>query len=102
LVNTASIAPPGGVTDAIPGNNTDTDTDTLVGTLPETLDLQDMTLGGVVTFEAGRTITVTNCIVDAPGGNVTFRAGESVIFGDGFHVETGCTITVEIDPALLP
>jgi uncharacterized repeat protein (TIGR01451 family) len=102
LVNTAAIAVPAGATDPSPGNNTATDTDTLIGGLPEYLDLQDMTFVGGLTFEAGRRITATDCVVESPGGDVTFRAGESVVLNDGFKVEAGCSFTVEIDPLLLP
>jgi hypothetical protein len=102
LANTATIAAPGGVTETNPTNNTATDIDTLISGLPEFLDLQDMTFVGGVTFEAGRTITVTDCVVETPGGDVTFRAGESVVLRDGFKVEAGCSVTVDIEPSLLP
>ncbi len=102
LVNTATIAAPGGATDPVPGNNSATDTDTLIGGLPEYLHLQGMRFVGTLTFQAGRTITVTDCVVESPGGNVTFEAGESVELRNGFEVESGCTMTAEIDPMLLP
>jgi len=102
LENTATVAAPALVTDPNLSDNSATDTDTLVADPPETLDLDGMTMVGAQTFEAGRTITVTDFVVEAPGGNVTFRAGESVIFGDGFVVEAGCEVTVEIDPTLIP
>jgi uncharacterized repeat protein (TIGR01451 family) len=102
LVNTATIAPPGGATDPVPANNSATDTDTLTSGVPEYLDLQDMTFVGTLTFQAGRTITVTDCVIENPGGSVTFEAGESVVFSNGFEVEGGCAMTAEIDPMLLP
>jgi uncharacterized repeat protein (TIGR01451 family) len=102
LVNTATIAVPAGATDPNPANNSATDTDTLIAGMPEYLDLQDMTFVGGLTFEASRRITATDCVVESPGGDVTFRAGESVVLNDGFKVEAGCSFTVEIDPLLLP
>ncbi len=102
LINTATVTPPGGVPDPNLANNSATDTDTLISGLPETLALDGMRIESGVTIEAARSITVTDLVCQAPGGDITFRAGESVIFGDGFLVETGCTVTVEIDPALLP
>jgi uncharacterized repeat protein (TIGR01451 family) len=102
LVNTATIAVPAGATDPNLANNSATDTDTLISGLPEYLDLQDMTFVGALTFEAGRRITATDCVVEDPGGDVTLRAGESVVLRDGFEVESGCSLSVEIDPLLLP
>ncbi len=53
--------------------------------------------------EAGTTLSTAGSFqVVAPGGNVTFRAGERIVLGNGFSVETGTTFTVEIDPLLKP
>lgn len=49
-------------------------------------------------FVACNTITVTNTTI-AAGGDVTFRAGQRVILGEGFKVDGGL-IDVEIDPTI--
>jgi hypothetical protein len=36
----------------------------------------------------------------SPGGDVTFRAGESVILGNGFSMEAGTGLEVVLDPLL--
>ena len=72
LVNTVSVVAPGGVTDPTPGNNTATDTDTLV----PTVDLQAAKTNGATVVTPGSTTTYTVTISnagpsDAPGSTVT-------------------------------
>ncbi len=55
LVNTVTVAPPAGVTDPTPGNNTDTDTDT---TNPQA-DLQITKDDGVTQYVPGESVTYT-------------------------------------------
>jgi hypothetical protein len=38
--------------------------------------------------------------VTAPGGDVTFRAGERVILSDGFAVDSGASFRAVVDPQL--
>ncbi|MEJ2519409.1 MAG: DUF11 domain-containing protein [Desulfuromonadales bacterium] len=102
LVNTATITAPAGTTDPNLTDNSAADSDSLIGGPPETLDLAGMTFVGVVTLEAGRTITATDCVVESPAGDLTLRAGEAVILQDGFRVDNGCALTAEIDASLLP
>jgi len=42
----------------------------------------------------------TDFHVMAPGGDVTFRAGERVILGDGFKVDSGASFRAVVDPQL--
>jgi hypothetical protein len=57
-------------------------------------------VSGTETFEATETITAGGTFgVEAPG-DVTLRAGEEVILTNGFFVETGAILTVEIDSGL--
>jgi hypothetical protein len=53
-------------------------------------------------FEACISITASDFSVVAPSGDVTLRAGQSVILGNGFFVESGRLLTIDIDPALAP
>ncbi len=55
LSNTATVAAPGGVTDPVPGNNSATDTDTLVGNA----DLVITKTDGVTTAAPGGSVTYT-------------------------------------------
>ena len=61
LVNTATIGVPAGVTDPTPGNNTATDTDTLV----PTADLSITKTDGVVNVVPGTTTTYTIVVTNA-------------------------------------
>ena len=71
LSNTATVTPPGGVTDPNPGNNSATDTDTLTAqsdvAITKTDGVTTATPGGSVTY----TITASNAgPSDAPGSTV--------------------------------
>lgn len=62
--------------------------------------LSDDTIDTTILYEACRTITVgPYLVIDVPG-DVTFRAGETVILTNGFVVRSGTKLTVEIDPSL--
>lgn len=52
------------------------------------------------TYEACRTITVEAGFSLLAPGDVTFHAGRSVAFGDGFSVGSGARLRVWIDPLL--
>jgi uncharacterized repeat protein (TIGR01451 family) len=101
LANSATITAPDGVTDPNQSNNSDTDVDSLISGLPETLDLYHTRFFGNLPFQAGRTIRVTNCSVE-PSSEVTLEAGESVVFRNGFRVESGGILSAGVDPTLLP
>ena len=63
LVNTATVALPAGNTDPAPGNNSDTDTDTIL--LPA--DLQLTKTDGVATYIAGGNVTYTITVSNLGG-----------------------------------
>ncbi|MCK7593437.1 hypothetical protein M0G41_07120 [Lysobacter sp. CAU 1642] len=72
VTNTASVAPPAGVTDPVPGNNSDDDTDSVVaGTLPSA-DLSISKDNGVSGLSVGGTtsytVVVSNAGPDAADG----------------------------------
>ena len=67
LVNTATVTPPGGVTDPTPGNNTATDTDTLT---PQA-DLSVTKTDGVASVVPGGTTTYTIVVTNNGPSNVT-------------------------------
>jgi hypothetical protein len=65
----------------------------------DTLLLENDTVTGVESFEVCTTITAqNNYTVMGPNGDLTLRAGTSVILGDGFSVTVDGKLTVEIDP----
>lgn len=104
VVNTAQVDPPPGLVDPVPADNSATDTDTLLTTgscgAPEQRTLSHLTLSTQREFEACDSITLDQVRVVLPGGDVTLRAGREIIFEDGFELETGCELRVELDPAL--
>ncbi len=67
LANTATVAAPGGVTDPVPGNNSATDTDTLV----RNADLSITKTDGVTTAAPGGSVTYTIVASNAGPSNVT-------------------------------
>jgi uncharacterized repeat protein (TIGR01451 family) len=105
LENTASVAVPPGMIDSDPGNNSATDTDVLLELGPCGF-FNSRSLSGTVadqqTFQACISITASDFSVVPPSGDVTLRAGVSVILGNGFVVEPGRLLTIDIDPALAP
>jgi uncharacterized repeat protein (TIGR01451 family) len=80
LVNTATVAPPAGVTDSVPGNDSSTDTDTLTpeADLGVTLTDSPDPVTGVQTLTY--TIAVTNAGPSAPSVVVTQTLPGSVTF----------------------
>ena len=67
---------------------------------PTTLDLTGETLDSTATYEACSTITVGPGVSITPTGDVTFRAGEAVTFGDNFSVEASASFRVVLDSEL--
>ena len=57
---------------------------------------------GTETFEACETITAGGTFGVQATGVVDLRAGLKIILTNGFFVESGATVTFEIDPNLLP
>jgi uncharacterized repeat protein (TIGR01451 family) len=106
LANTAWVASPAGVPDPDSTNNSSTDTDTLLALgpcgSPDKRQLSDMTVDDERTFRACTSITADNFAVIAPAGDVTLRAGSWIALGNGFAVEAGCDLTIDIDPTLVP
>jgi len=66
------------------------------------LDLSNFTVTSVVVHETCLTITAGSNYVVGSGGDLTLRAGESVILESLFSVLTGGVLTIEIDASLLP
>src|SRR5207249_3351168 len=63
---TATVTPPAGVTDPIPGNNSATDTDALAGTA----DLRITITDGVTTVIPGTSVTYTIVVTNGGPSNV--------------------------------
>lgn len=59
-------------------------------------DVSGQTVSTTETFEACETLTAGNFTVEAPNGDVTFRAGEKIVLKDGFAVESGTSFRAEI------
>jgi hypothetical protein len=51
---------------------------------------------------ACQTLTAAPDVVIASPAEVTFLAGQKIILGDGFRVDSGARFTARIDPSLLP
>jgi uncharacterized repeat protein (TIGR01451 family) len=106
LANTASVTVPPGMIDSDPSNNTATDSDVLLELGPcgffNYRNLSAMTVNDQQVYQSCISITASDFAVIAPGGDVTLRAGQSVILGNGFLVESGRLLTIDIDPALAP
>jgi uncharacterized repeat protein (TIGR01451 family) len=104
LENTATVAVPLGITDTDPSNNSATDTDVILGAcgFPDQLDLTGMTVDDQQIYQACTSITASDFSVVPPSGDVTLRAGVTVILGDGFVVESGQLLTIDIDAVLAP
>ncbi len=64
------------------------------------LTLENQTVTTVELFEACGTIFAGNGFVVGSTGDVTLRAGGSVVLQDGFSVQAGGSLDIEIDPAL--
>jgi|GEM_PF-503812 len=125
LSNTATVTPPVGTTDPTPGNNTATDTDTLI----PTADLSITKTDGAVTAIPGTgivyTVVVTNSgpsnvtaatVVDTmpaaltgvtytavtSGGSTGFTASGSGNINDSVNMPVGSTITYTITATISP
>jgi microsomal dipeptidase-like Zn-dependent dipeptidase len=62
------------------------------------LDLAGWEIGWSEAFESCGTITAPDFHVLAPDGDVTFRAGEEILLGNGFQVDSGGRFSAEIEP----
>ena len=106
ISNTATVTPPAGVIDPDTDDHTSTDIDTVVTPggcgAPDTRDLSGQEIDHQRTYEACVSIDAGNLRVVPAEGDVTLRAGDSIQLGEGFLVEEGCLLTVEIDPAMAP
>lgn len=54
-------------------------------------------LDSQLTYEACHSISTSGDLSIVQGGDVTMRAGQRVVFGDGFSVGSGGKLVVEID-----
>lgn len=64
------------------------------------LDLAGQTVDTVAIFEACDTLTAADGFRVSAPGEVTFRAGNRIVLGDGFSVDAGAHFTALIDPSL--
>ena len=64
------------------------------------LDLDDSVIGTCQVYEACATVTAGNGFQVDATGDVTFRAGQKIVLGDGFSVAGGGTFRAVVDPAL--
>lgn len=60
------------------------------------------TVTGDEPFEGCNSITAGNNFVVVNGGNATFTAGSRITLQNGFSVQSGGTLTVQIDPSMTP
>ena len=54
-----------------------------------------------ITIEACETVRIVNSAVES-SGSLTLRAGSSIVLGNGLSIAKGASLSVVIDPALLP
>lgn len=101
LENVAGLALPAIHVDATTADHLATDV-TEVTPCGEENDrvLPAQTVPDTQTFEACRTLTAGSGFGVGATGDVALRAGEKVILEDGFSVESGGSLTIEIDPTL--
>ncbi|MFW6200707.1 MAG: 3-coathanger stack domain-containing protein [Gemmatimonadota bacterium] len=59
-------------------------------------DVSGQTVSTTETFEACDTLSAGSFTVEAPDGDVTFRAGKKIVLEDGFAVESGASFRAEI------
>ena len=71
---------------------------TQICTIETDLLLENLTISTVETYEACQTITVGTDVTVTPTGVLILRAGNNVVLDDGFTVESGGTLNVDIDP----
>lgn len=103
VVNEATVATPPGCSDPDPGDDSGATTVfvTLCGGDPSPV-VASQTVTGTLVVEACHTITAGPALTVGGTGELTLRAGRSVVFTDGFQVASGGRLTVEIDPSLDP
>jgi hypothetical protein len=61
-------------------------------------DFSGDTVADTREYVACNILTAGNFLIQAPGGNVTFRAGNSIVLEDGFVVESGASFRAVIGP----
>ena len=64
---------------------------------PIDLELSDMTVDAAQSYAACNSITATEFLIVAPGGDVTFRAGAEISLGEGFGVEEDCVFEAHLE-----
>ena len=70
------------------------------GICGEDLLLEGETLTGTETLEICGEIVAANSLTIATGADITFRAGDRIVLGNGFSVEEGAVFTAEVDPSI--
>ncbi len=65
-------------------------------------DVSGQTIGSPLVVEACHVLIAGDFEVQAPGGEVSFTAGEKVGLRSGFSVASGASFTADIDPSLVP
>ncbi len=68
--------------------------------LCDSLTLEQVTIDDSHVFEACTTITAGNDLEIEGTADVTLRAGEAVVLTNGFSVESGASLTVDVDPSI--
>ena len=67
----------------------------------DAMTLEQMVIDWAQTFEACTSIVAGNGFELESSGAVTLRAGSAVVLDDGVTVDSGASLTIEIDPLLL-
>lgn len=67
---------------------------------PQDQVVNDQTLNGPATIEACQSVTSSATTISS--GEVTFRAGDRIVLGDGFVVQSGASFVAQVDGTLLP
>jgi RHS repeat-associated protein len=70
------------------------------GICGEDLLLEGETLTGTETLEVCGEIVAGNSVTIAAGADITFRAGDRIVLGNGFSVEEGAVFRAEVDPTI--
>ncbi len=102
-VTLALSQPTGGATIGSPAGATVTLLDDEVP-CPPTLDLVGHDVMVPELYVAAQSISAGDALamfrVISPAGDATLRAGETIVLNDGFEVESGAALTLEIDPGV--
>lgn len=64
--------------------------------------LAGITVTGVQSFEGCNSVLAESNFVVASGGDATISAGQRIVFGNGFRVEQGGSLTVRLDESFVP